>query len=30
VICPREASSTCSGFIVFEIDKERVIGMIGR
>jgi hypothetical protein len=29
VICPRRASSAGSGFIVVEIDKEKVIGMIG-
>jgi hypothetical protein len=29
VICPRGASSICSGFIVFEVDKERVMGMAG-
>jgi hypothetical protein len=29
VICPRKASSACSGFMVFEVDQEKVIRIVG-
>jgi hypothetical protein len=29
VICPRRVYSACSGFIVLDVDKEKVIGIVG-